>query len=104
MTLYMKRGDTAPFFRAQVTDNGTPINLTGTTAKLIIRKPSGVLINSAVTVEAGTNGWVRRSWGAGDLDEVGNYKLEVEVTWADATKQTFPPDDYEQLVVGSDLG
>jgi hypothetical protein len=99
VTIFMKRGDTAPFFRAQCTDNGAAVNLTGTTAKLIIRKPSGAVINTSATVEGGTSGWVRRTWGSSDLDEVGDYKIEVEITWADATKQTFPPDDYERLVV-----
>ena len=104
MTLYMKRGDTAPFFRGQCTDNGVPVDLTGAAAKLVIRKPSGALISTNATVEVGTQGWVRRSWSAGDTDEIGDYKIEVEVTWTDGTKQTFPPDDYERLVVGTDLG
>jgi hypothetical protein len=100
----MKQGDTAPAFRGQCTDNGIPVPLTGATAKVYIRKPSGAVINGAGTVvEAGVNGWVNRPWVIGDTDEIGEYEIEVEVIFTDGTKQTFPPDDFEQLVVHSGI-
>jgi hypothetical protein len=64
--LVLKRGDTAPAFRAQCLDGTTPVDLTSATAvKLLMQGPTTLALT--LTREAGVNGWVRRPWGTTDL-------------------------------------
>lgn len=108
LTFEIKRGDTAPVFRAQCLNGVDPVNLTTASAvKLLIRDRAGtVLVNAAMTKEDQTSnpGWVRRTWQTADTATAGVYRLEVEVTWADGTTQTFPPDRYATLAITEDLG
>lgn len=102
----VKRGDTAPLFRAQCLDGTTPISLaTAATVKLLVRNSTGVIVNAVMTVEDQTanTGWVRRSWQATDLAVAGTYQGEVEVTWSDGSKQTFPPQRYITILVYEDI-
>lgn len=104
----IKRGDTAPTFRAQCLDDTTPVNLTtATSARLLMKSQNGDLIVAApVTIEdQNTNpGWVHRAWVAGDTDTADAYRGEVEVTWSDGTVQTFPANGYVTILVLNDLG
>ena len=103
-----KQGDTLPAFRAQLRDvvNGVEVakDLTlATSAKLLLRGPA--TLSAALTIEAPpTGGWVNRPWGVNDLATIGNYDVEVEVTWSGGGKQTFPPHGYGLIVVTDDLG
>jgi hypothetical protein len=101
--LLMKRGDTAPAFRAQLLDGTTPVNLTGATAKLIVRRGTTVVINSAVTIEAGSDGWVSYAWQTADTAVADSHNGEVQVTWGNGTVQTFPASGYFSLVISEDL-
>lgn len=106
--LRVKRGDTALGFRAQCLSDDTraPANLVGATARLLVRGEGELLSRSlALTVESGTDGWVRRiPWAAGDTAIIGTFRMEVEVTYADSTVQTFPGAGYATLEVLDDLG
>lgn len=104
--LELKRGDTAPQFRAQLLDDTTPVNLTTATAvRLRMRNHTGdQTVSASMTVEAGTTGWVHRAWADYELAVEGTYKAEVEVTWADGTIQTFPRNSYVRVIVNADLG
>jgi hypothetical protein len=105
--LEMKRGDTAPKFRAQLLDGSTPVNLSSAlSARLLIRNSDGALIvDGAVMIESGTAGWVNRAWQTGDTAVAeSDGRGEVEVTWNDNTTQTFPRDGYFAVVIYSDLG
>ncbi len=101
--LVMKRGDTKPSFRAQCLDGTTGVDVTSSSA---IRLLIGGLAPKALalTKEAGTAGWVGRTWASGDLPDEGAYRIEVEVTWSDGQVQTFPANGYAILIVNADLG
>lgn len=90
-----------------LTEGGEAIDLTTASSVKFIMVPvssSTPKVNAAATFASDrTTGGVSYSWGATDTDTVGLYKAEWEVTWADATKQTFPSDDYLYVVVVADL-
>lgn len=99
--LNMKRGDTAPTFRAQLLDAATPVDLTTSTGvRLLIQGQTA----KTLTVEPGADGWVHYIWQANDLTVASTYKGEVEVTWASGKVQTFPANGYFVLYVFDDLG
>ena len=99
-----KVGDTAPAFRIQLlTSVGLPQDLTGATAQLRIKKPSGKKLAGALTVEGGIEGYVNRSWVAGDLDVAGIYLAEVEVTFSGGAVQTYPAYGHIRLFVSEQL-
>jgi len=99
-----KAGDTAPAFRIQLlTMVGLPQDLTGATARLLVKKPSGKKLASALTVEVGAEGWVNRSWATGDLDESGIYAAECEVTFSGGAIQTYPAHGHIRLIVTEQL-
>lgn len=104
--LKVKRGDTAPQFRAQClggTDR-TPVDLTGATAKLLLRRERQPVVTLPLVVDTGGGtGWVKRDWDDGDLAEAGVLHGEVEVVFADGRKQTFPADGYVTIEIVDDL-
>jgi hypothetical protein len=76
-------GDTAPDLTGSL-----GIDLTGATVEVHVRKPSGTVISSAVTVtEAATGEWAYE-WQADDLDEAGVWAVEAQVTFAGGDVQT----------------
>ena len=87
MTLHV--GDTAPALSGSVN-----ADLTGATAVAHIRKPDGTVLSKAATpgvVASGSTPWNAAAWAVGDLDQSGVHEVEVEVTYADTTVQTFGP-------------
>lgn len=104
----VKRGDTAPAFRARCLNGDTPLDLTGASVRFLMRSYRGteVLVAGPMTLDDQTTdpGWVRRPWAAGDLATAGTYRAEVEVTWGDGTRQTFPRNGYVNVVVTGDVG
>jgi hypothetical protein len=103
---YYKRGDTSPPYRDQLVDGTIALDLTGATARLLMKKPDGASFNQALTIEnqAAATGWVNRPWQTGELSLTGTYWYEVEVTWPGGTKQTFPPKNYGLIYVEDGLG
>jgi hypothetical protein len=106
--LVLKRGDRRPSFKGQCLDGTTPVNLTTATSAKLILKSGSLTVTPTLVIEDATLGKVRYDWTAGDLTGVlaaaATYRAEVEVTWNDGTKQTFPGGDYGTVIVVSDLG
>jgi Rib/alpha/Esp surface antigen-like repeat protein len=46
---------------------------------------------------------VRYAWDEGDTDTAGEYDTEIEVTYADGRKETWPADGYDRLRIVADL-
>lgn len=102
----IKRHDTAPAFTATLRDaNGTVIDLTGASARFLMREPRARIlkVNGAMTIPDAANGRVSYAWATGDTDTAGKYQVEVEVTFSDSTIQTFPNDGHHDLHVVKDL-
>lgn len=106
-----KRNDTGPPITIACLDGNTPQNLTGaTSAKFIMGTidASGVStqkVTGTMTFDADrTTGRVTYDWGVSDLNATGEYKAEVEITWSNGDKQTFPSEGYLSIIVVADVG
>lgn len=89
-------GDTAPRYTGTLTSDGAPVNLAGATIRLHFRKPNRDVLEMDATPDGDpTLGKViGAAWGAGDVDQAGAWTVETEVTYSDATQQTFGPDAF----------
>lgn len=105
-----KRNDTGPPITIVCLDGTNVQNLTGATAAKFLmgtinaQGVANIKVNGNMTFDADrSTGKVSYDWGATDLDTVGDYKAEVEITWANGDKQTFPGDSYLEIKVVGDL-
>ena len=102
----MVKNDRQPSILATLQyDDGTAVNLTGSTVKFHMSKDGVILINAAAVVVApATSGVVRYDWAALDTnvtlgsDGFCRCKGEFEVTFSDATKMTFPTKGDFQII------
>lgn len=103
----IKRNDTAPSFAATLKDSaGAVINLTGAAALFLMRDPRArtLKVSGAMVVVDASAGKVRYDWAVGDTDRAAVYQVEVQVTFSDATVETFPNGTHHRLEVVKDLG
>jgi Rib/alpha/Esp surface antigen-like repeat protein len=93
----MVKNDTKPdliftVLYAEGDNEGTAFNLTNCTVNFYLLKTGDTTLkntgHTACTVTDAVNGEGKYEWDSGDLDEVGTYRGEIEVTYPDATKQT----------------
>ncbi len=106
-----KRGDTANAYQRTleyaVGGNFAPIDLTGATVKFLM-KPIGsgtvLKVNTAATIVTAAAGVVKHTWISTDVDTVGVFNIEWEITFGDGTVETIPGDVYEQVEIIADLG
>lgn len=105
------RNDTRPQVVANIRDEstGAVVDITGATASLYFRRVGSTTLQASVTGViltgfeeddgtinvsapydvAGAGGRVGFQWGEGDLDcEAGEYEGEIEVVFADGSRQT----------------
>jgi len=105
VTVHVKVGDTAPAQAVELLGrDGTPANLTGATVVMQVRGLEGSSI--ACTIDSAADGTVNPGRGtlAPDAgDDSKDYDVEFEVTYSDATIQTFPEQGYAKLTVWRDL-
>ena len=103
----IKRGDTGPAFRATLRDAvGDPVDLSGAAAVFNMRdtKSKAVKVSAgAMTVLDAPGGRVEYAWEPEDTDTVGVYDAEVQVTFSDATVETFPNDGMHRVEVLEDV-
>lgn len=103
-----KRGDLAPPFVVDLTNNGDPIDLAqAVSIKVIAWRNNVLLFSRNVSVPTGpeaTAGTVTMQWQPSDVDTWADLYLEVEVTWAGSKPQTFPVDGYIVVHISPDLG
>jgi hypothetical protein len=104
----IKQYDLLPDLVLTVADDGTPVDLSAaSSAKLIVSNRSGILIESAVSIEDQEEednlGKVRYVWQSGDTDTIGTYNMEVEIMWAGQRPETFPAKGYKKLSINRDL-
>lgn len=92
MAFSIKQNDTSPSLQATLKDAALdPINLTGATVRLHMKSVDGTIkIDQPMTVVTPLQGLIQYNWQAGDTNTVGTYYVEFEVTYADASIETFP--------------
>lgn len=81
-----------------------PIDLTGATVRMRIRKVGSTTVSSTLTmtiVGAATDGKAATNFPAGTLNEAGLFEAEVEITYSSGAKQTV--NDLLKLKVRDDF-
>lgn len=108
----MKANDLLPSIQANLTSNGSPVDLTGATVKFIMKAADASFaptagttkVNSAgVIVGSATAGVVRYDWTTGDTATPGNYVAEWQVTFSASKPETFPTLTYHTITIVADL-
>lgn len=107
----VKRGDTPGIVRGTLSDHDGPVDIsTASEVRLLIRKRnapalkvSAVVTNEDDGTPAARGRW-SYTWAPADLDTAGTYDVEVQVTWADGDRITFPTHGHNELVIEGDLG
>lgn len=109
----IKAGDTWPPLRGRAADSDGALPLATADQILIIIKKSGdpPIVTAPVEVidPPDTDGfnW-RYVWQDGDTDAIGEYNVELEITWDSGTTppqvQTIPNSNFQTLSVVDDLG
>ena len=92
MAFSIKQNDTSPSIQATLKDSAqSPVDLTDATVMFHMKSVDGtVKVDRQMTITNASGGVVQYDWQAGDTDTVGTYYVEFEVTYADASVETFP--------------
>ena len=104
-TVYVKQNDTLPSINATIKDdNSTVIDLTGATVKFFMNDSTGTnKVDGTGELVVAASGTVKYDWVTGDLDTVGIYSAEFQITFIGGTILTAPSSGYITIVVGDDL-
>lgn len=89
----IKQNDRLPALEITIKNTGgEPLDLTSASAKFIMvdAETRTVKINASATIKDAANGVVEYAWAEGDTDTVGDYRAEVEITYADGKIITAP--------------
>lgn len=106
MTFYVKQNDTSPAMLATLQDaNGGAISLNAASVRFHMRTIGGAstVVDAAATIVSAGSGIVRYDWDAADTASIGSYQAEFEVTYADASVETFPNDGYIRVEIKDDI-
>lgn len=107
MAFYVKQNDTSPAMLATLQDgDGNAINIQGASVRFHMRQigRSDIVVDAPAVIVTPIEGLVRYDWGAADTDTVGSYQAEFEVTYNDASIETFPNDGYIRVEIIDDIG
>ena len=106
MTFSMKQNDTSPAMLATLQDaSGAAVDITGASVRFHMRQigSTQVKVDAAATIVSALDGTVRYNWIAADTADIGSYQAEFEVTYADASIETFPNDGYIRVEITDDI-
>jgi hypothetical protein len=106
-TFFIKQNDDRPHLDAFLRDDkDRPVDVTGASVKFNLRAvaDNSVKISAgSVSVTNATEGAVRFTWTTSNTDTSGNYQGEFQVTFGDASVETFPNDGYVRVVITDDV-
>lgn len=103
---YLKTGDTSPALSVTLKDgDGAAVDLTGATVVFNMNDEDGaqVINRGASTLVDAASGKAKYAWSAADTAAAGYYTAEFEVTYSDATVETFPNRGYLEVHIIDDL-
>jgi len=105
MAFSIKQNDTSPSLQVTLKDSSlVVVNLTGATVRFHMKSVDGTLkVDASMTVTSALGGVCQYNWQAGDTDTVGTYYVEFEVTYADASVETFPNNGSKAVKVVREL-
>lgn len=89
-TIRLVKNDTAPRLSLTLTQDGSPIDLTGATVRLKLRKQGATsnVFSRTCTIADAVAGRCYYDWQSGDLANKGSYRGEIEITFSDGKVQT----------------
>lgn len=103
----IKQNDTAPNLDATLSNaRKRPRILTGATVVFHMRLQSDLTVkitSGACTIDDPSLGICHYPWSASDTDTAGIYEGEFQVTYSDATVETFPNSDYIIITITDDI-
>jgi len=113
-TVIIKKGDTRPILTLTLyTRNSAGVKTVadlsagGVAAKftmtLIGSSTPKLSLKTMSIVNPGTSGVVQYTWAAADTDTAGEYRAEVQVTYATGVIETFPNRGFFRVIVTEDL-
>lgn len=111
MTFIIKQNDTRPVYVATLIEDAdlqteAPVDLTDATSiRFLARQTDNEtnLIEGEADITDVENGVITYTWAEGDTATVGEYDIEVEVTWDDGGVETFPNEGYASMTITDDL-
>lgn len=105
MAFTIKQNDTSPSLQATLKDaNNNPINLVAATVMFHLKSLDGTIkVDAEMTVTDADNGVVQYDWQSGDTDTAGSYYAEFEVTYSDASVETFPNNSNLPISIRTEL-
>lgn len=98
MSVKIVQDDTRPPLEFNLTQDGSPVDLTGCTVKFYMKDATSGSVKisgSTCVITDATKGKCRYNWIASDTNTVGTYLGEVEVTFPDGKIQT----GYKQMSI-----
>lgn len=106
MAFRIKTNDTGPVLSVTLTDaNGNGIALAGASARFHMKAfgATSLKVDEVATITDDVHGVVQYNWSSSDTDTAGTYYGEIEVTYGDATVETFPNNGYFTIIIKEDL-
>lgn len=105
MAFSIKQNDTSPSLQVSLKDSALqPIPLGEATVRFHMKSVDGTLkVDAPMTITNASAGTCQYNWQAGDTDTVGTYYVEFEVTYADASVETFPNNGSKTVKVVKEL-
>ena len=105
MSFFIKQNDTVPSIRVTLKNgSGTAIDLVNATVRFHMRTLTGTTkVNSSAAVVNANTGIVQYNWGGTDTNTIGSYQGEFQVTYPDATIETFPNDGFVHIEILDDI-
>ena len=105
---FLKENDTGKPIEGILRDGfGAPVDITGATVVFHMRlAPAGavkVTGGSMGAVGSATNGRVKYSFSASDVDTPGTYEGEVQATFSNGLIRTFPERGYISVEIEDDI-
>lgn len=106
MTFYIKQNDTSPSMLATLQDaSGVAVDISAASIRFHMRQigSSQITVDAQATIVDALAGEIRYDWQAADTAKIGSYQAEFEVTYADASIETFPNDGYIRIQITEDI-
>ena len=106
MAFRIKTNDTSPLLQVTLADaNGNAIGLAGASARFHMKAfgADALTIDAPAAITNAISGIVQYTWLAADTTTAGTYYGEIEVTYGDASIETFPNNGYFTIIITEDL-
>ena len=106
MAFRIKTNDTSPKLALTILNaSGGVVDLSGASAKFHMKAfgASSLKVDSVATITDADDGEVQYDWLPSDTDTAGTYYGEIEITYGDASVETFPNNGYFTIIIKEDL-